>query len=179
MKNNIIYITGFMGSGKSTIGPILANSLGWNFMDIDEIIEKELGKKIKDIFKEEGEQYFRKIETELISKISKLDEVVVSLGGGTIASNDNLRKLQESGKIIYLKNSPEEIYERLKYKLDRPLFQTDDNIPLNKEEAMKRIRDLLNYREQFYNQADIILDMQKLSLGNAVDYLIKLIEKTK
>src|SRR3970282_713969 len=99
----IIYLTGFMGSGKSTIGPILANTLGWDFYDLDRVIEKKTGKKIRQIFEQDGENFFRKIETETLKELSVNNKVIISLGGGTIVSDENIGILKNSGKLIYLK----------------------------------------------------------------------------
>ena len=104
MKNTI-YLTGFMGSGKSTIGPILANTLGWDFFDLDKLVENKTGKKIRDIFEQEGESYFRKIETDTLREISESKNVIISLGGGTIANKENIEIMKNTGKIIYLKVS--------------------------------------------------------------------------
>ena len=71
MKNNIVYLTGFMGAGKSTIGPILANTLGWNYYDLDKVIEEKIGKKIKQIFEEEGEIFFRETERDVLTDLLK------------------------------------------------------------------------------------------------------------
>ena len=112
MKKRIYYLTGFMAAGKSTIGPILANTLGWNFYDLDKEIEKQVGMKVVEIFREKGEEYFRNAETEILKKLSTEDEAIISLGGGAIASNDNFKIIKSTGKIIYLKFSPEMAYKR-------------------------------------------------------------------
>jgi len=84
MRRNIFYLTGFMGSGKSTIGPILANTLGWTFFDLDREIEKRENRKITMIFDEDGKDYFRQKETEILKEISKGENLIISLGGGTL-----------------------------------------------------------------------------------------------
>lgn len=101
MKKKIYYLTGFMAAGKSTIGPILANSLGWNFFDLDKEVEKKEGIKIVDLFKQKGEEYFRKLETEILKELSGNNEVIISLGGGAIASEENFNIIKSSGKIIF------------------------------------------------------------------------------
>ncbi len=166
-----------MTSGKSTIGPILANVLGWDFYDLDKSIEEEYGKTIVEIFNELGEEKFRQIENEFLRKYSQLDEVIIALGGGTIASEKNIELMQKNGKIIYLRATPEMIYKRIKNKIDRPLFRDlvlGESAP---EDFIKRINDLLEKREKYYNKADIILDTDNRPVGITVDKLAKLIKR--
>ena len=85
-----------MGAGKSTIGPILANTIGWDFFDLDSVIEKKVGKKVKMIFEQDGEEYFRRIESDTLVELSKNSKVVVSLGGGTMTSEMALSVLKSS-----------------------------------------------------------------------------------
>ena len=127
-----------MASGKSTVGPILANTLGWDFMDLDKIIEEEVGKTVAEIFQDEGEKFFRDKETEVLKKLSFKDRLIISLGGGTSANNNNLELLKKTGTIIYLKTSPEAIFNRLRFKRDRPLFNKDV-IGDSKENLKKKI----------------------------------------
>ena len=123
MNNVRIYLTGFMTSGKSTIGPILANVLGMGFYDLDKEIEKAEGSTVVEIFEKKGEAYFRQVEKNLLENFSKQNNIIVSLGGGTITNIDNLNLLKRTGKIIYLKVSIDVLYKRLKNKTDRPLFR--------------------------------------------------------
>jgi len=83
-KKDRIYLTGFMGSGKSTVGSILANTLGYGFVDIDQGIEQAEGKTVSEIFREKGEEYFRNLEQSLLLRVSALPHTVISLGGGTV-----------------------------------------------------------------------------------------------
>ena len=106
-----------MTSGKSTIGPIVANVLGWDFFDLDKVIEKNECKSVVEIFESDGEEYFRKVETDTLKLLSKEEKVVISLGGGTMASEENLAVVKRTGKVVYLKVSPEVLYKRLKYKI--------------------------------------------------------------
>lgn len=176
MNHTIIYLNGFMAAGKSTIGPILANTLGWDFYDLDRVIEEELGKRIVDIFKDEGEKFFREKETETLIKFSKYQGVVISLGGGTSSYNNNMEILKKSGVIVYLKASPDSLFGRLKNKTDRPLVNSV-NPKNNKAELKQKIIQLLNQRAPFYEQADLIIDTDELSLGLTVDKIANLINK--
>ena len=174
MKNTI-YLTGFMGSGKSTIGPILANTLGWDFFDLDKLIEDKTGKKIREIFEQEGENHFRKLETNTLKEISESQNVIISLGGGTIASKENLEILKKTGKIIYLKVSLDTVYQRLKYKRDRPALTKSISEGLSREEMTSKIEKLMDNRVDYYEQADYTIDTDTNSLGKTIDKIVKII----
>src|SRR5690606_13849437 len=105
---------------------ILANTLGWDFYDLDRVIEKKTGKKVKEIFEQNGELFFRTIETEALKELSLLNKIIISLGGGTMAGEGNIEILKSSGKIIYLKMSMEAAVKRLKFKRDRPVLNNFD-----------------------------------------------------
>lgn len=175
MKDNVIYLAGFMGAGKSTVGPILANTLGWNFYDLDKVIEKNEGRKVREIFETDGEEYFRMIERKLLQKISAEDNVIISLGGGTMASEENLSLLKKTGRIFYLKASQEAIYRRLKYKRDRPALHVNGDFPETREELMKLINKLLNEREKFYLLSDHIILTDNIPVGKTVDRIARII----
>ncbi len=177
MKNNIIYLTGFMGAGKSTIGPILANTLGWEFYDLDKVIEEITGDKIKKIFETKGEKYFREIENKILKELSTGKELVISLGGGTIANDANFDIIKNSGNIVYLKSSTESMYERLKFKRDRPSLIKSENENPTKDELMGRIEQIFNKRKKYYEQANIIIDTDKTTVGLTVDKIVKIISK--
>ena len=177
MKKKIYYLTGFMAAGKSTIGPILANTLGWEFYDLDKEVEKKEGTKITELFNRRGEEYFRKSETEILRKLSGRNEVIISLGGGAIASDENFRIIKSSGKIIYLKSSPEIVYKRLRFKRDRPAFIFEgDELP-SKEEFLQRINDLLEARKKYFEQCDFVVDTDTQKVGKTVDIIAKFINK--
>ncbi len=170
---NIIYLAGFMGSGKSTVGPILANTLGWIFFDLDRVIEEKTGKKIREIFEQDGEEYFRKLETETLKEVSVNNNVIISLGGGTIASDENIEILKNTGTLVYLKMSEEAAYERLKHKRDRPALKNTSE-DFSKEQLMNTINELMKTRAKYYEQADFTIDTDKLSVGRTVDKIVKL-----
>lgn len=175
MTNNRIYLTGFMGAGKSTIGPILANTLGWDFFDLDRVIEKNEGKKVREIFEKSGEIYFRELELLVLTKLSKANNVVVSLGGGTISSVEILTLLKNTGRLIYLKTSPEASYKRLRFKRDRPNLINEQNDEPSKEELIGTINGLLESRIKYYEQADLTIDTDSYSVGKTVDRIVRLI----
>jgi shikimate kinase len=175
MKKKIYYLTGFMAAGKSTIGPILANTLGWNFYDLDKEVEKQERLKVVEIFQQKGEEYFRKSETAMLEKLSQDDEAIISLGGGAIASDVNFKIIKSSGKIIYLKSSPEMAYKRLRFKRDRPAFVFEGEEVPTKEEFLKRINKLLDSRKKYYEQADFVVDTDDQTVGKTVDIIAKYI----
>ena len=166
-----------MGAGKSTIGPILANTIGWDFFDLDSVIEKKEGKKVKMIFEQDGEEYFRRIESDTLMELSKNSRVVVSLGGGTMTSEMALSVLKSSGTIVYLRASPDSFYKRLRHKRDRPNLGISDNDDIVKETLLSRINELMDDRSKYYEQADIIIDTDNSSIGQTVDKIVKLLRK--
>ena len=172
-KKKLVFLTGFMGSGKSTIGPILANTLGFDYVDVDKIIEEKAEKGIIDIFATVGEQAFRSVERQTLQEVSSLDAAVVSLGGGTIANEENFELIHRNGVIIYLQLSPEEILNRVQRRTDRPMLKDDEGKPLSGAELDTRIRELLNLREQFYSRADIIVPADRKKVGATVDEIVK------
>jgi shikimate kinase len=177
MKKKIYYLTGFMAAGKSTIGPILANTLGWNFFDLDKEIEKQEGMKIVELYDKKGEDYFRQVETNLLKQFSEIDQSIISLGGGAIASTINFNIIKSSGKIIYLKSSPEMAYKRLRFKKDRPAFAFEGIELPTKEQFLERIEQLLNSRKKYYEQCDFIVDTDNQAVGITVDVIAKYINK--
>jgi len=177
MKKKIFYLTGFMGSGKSTIGPIIANTLGWNFYDLDSVIEEKTNLKVPEIFEKEGENYFRKLETKTLSELSDGERSIISLGGGTVTLPQNVDIIKNSGVLIYLKISPETAYERLKFKRDRPILTRDGTVDLNKQEFINRLSSLMKKRKASYESADIIFDTEGDGIGLTVDKLVKLMRR--
>jgi shikimate kinase len=175
MRNSIIYLAGFMGAGKSTIGPILANTIGWNFYDLDREIEKEKGKKVREIFEQEGEEIFRKLEREVLERLSNGQRLIISLGGGTLTNSENFKLIKRTGKIFYLKASPEAIYKRLRYKRDRPALFIDGDFPTGKEKLAELIKKLLNDREKFYLLSDYVILTDNIPVGKTVDKIAKII----
>lgn len=177
MKEIRIYFTGFMTSGKSTIGPITANVMGLNFYDLDKEIQKRESLSVTKIFETKGEEYFRNLESNLLKKLSEEKMVVISLGGGTIINGNNLELIKKKGILIYLKVSPETLYERLKHKTDRPIFKEMVLNSVDKDDFTKKIKSMLIDREKYYSQADIVIETEKNRFGNNIDLLVKKIKK--
>jgi len=172
-----IYLTGFMTSGKSTLGSILANVLGWDYYDLDKEIEKRENNKITEIFELKGEEYFRNIESEILKHLSLDKKVVISLGGGTIVNDNNVKFITQNGKLIYLKVEPEIIYTRIKKKTDRPLIKDFVLAENTKEDFIQKIKLMLSEREKYYNKADLVFNVDNSPIGITVDKLAKIVKR--
>ena len=124
-----IVLTGFMGSGKSTCGKMLADITGMNFIDIDTLIEKKTGVTISEIFTHYGEKRFRELESNVIEEVSNMDGCVIATGGGAVMSSRNMDNLRKNGKIIYLHISYDKAMERTKKNIEtRPLIHKGKGI---------------------------------------------------
>ncbi|MFA6456928.1 MAG: shikimate kinase [Bacteroidota bacterium] len=172
-KKSIVFLTGFMGSGKSTVGPILANTIGFKFVDLDSLIEQNENMKISDIFAAEGEQKFRSLERKTLRDILGMSTTIVSLGGGTVTNEETLDMVKQHGVLIYLKSDVEHIYQRLRTKSDRPMLRDDGGKLLDGEDLKHKIENLLFAREKFYNQADVIITTDDKKIGYTIDELAK------
>ncbi len=139
-----ISLIGFMGSGKSTIGNMLSKELKMLFIDIDRIIELSENKIIKDIFKAEGEKYFRNLESEVIKKIYSNKNCIFACGGGVVERVENMNIIKASSTVVYLYISAHEAYERLKFTKDRPLLEGKDRKEI--------IEGLIKKRDVLYNK---------------------------
>jgi shikimate kinase len=142
-----LYLSGFMGVGKSTIARVLAEKIGWAFVDTDHWIEQKTGKKVAQIFQESGEKAFRDLEKTAIEELSKSSRMVIALGGGVLNQKENLEKIKNSGTLIYLEASVDCLLDRLKTSYERrPLLR-------NSSDLRKTIVELLDMRIPIYEQA--------------------------
>ncbi|MEW6410370.1 MAG: 3-dehydroquinate synthase [Nitrospirota bacterium] len=149
MRRNII-LTGFMGTGKTEVGRLMAQMLDFQFVDTDQIIEERQGITIREIFDRYGEPYFRNIERMVVEDVSRGKGQVIATGGGVVLDRRNMVNLKRAGLVVCLWASPSTIYERSAGNSDRPLLNTAD--------PMKRIKNLLKERDAYYKQADISID---------------------
>ena len=133
-----IFLIGFMGAGKSTIARALQRELGCPLIEMDERIVKEQGMSINDIFAQYGEDHFRDIESQLIVDIGKEEPSIVSCGGGVVVRPQNTQNMKEIGRIVFLKATPETIYERVKNSTDRPILNGHMNVEYIAELMEKR-----------------------------------------
>ena len=168
-----IYLTGFMGSGKSTIGPILANTLGYSFVDIDKLIESREGLTVSEIFREQGEPHFREMERSVIAELCTRPGLVISLGGGTITDEAVFQSIITNGILVYLRVTPDQLYKRLHRRTDRPLLTDVGGERLPEDALRRRIQTLYEEREVYYAQADIIIPTDDVRIGLTVDNLVR------
>ena len=148
-----IFLLGFMGSGKSTIGKKLASKMNLKFVDLDRFIESEMDYSVEDAFALQGEKYFREQEANALVKITKQDNFVVALGGGTPCFADNFGVIKSTGISVYLQMDKVDLYNRLAANRgNRPLLYS-----LNENELEAYISNTLDVREEYYNEADIVI----------------------
>jgi shikimate kinase len=145
-----IALIGFMGTGKTLLGRMLAARLHYEFIDTDQLIEIRQGQSIAELFATRGEAYFRQLEQELARELAGRDGLVIATGGGFVLNPVNLERLRQGGVIVSLIAPAETIYERVKCNDDRPLLAVAD--------PLARIRELLQQRAAIYQGADIVLD---------------------
>ncbi len=152
-----IFFTGFMASGKSRIGALIAASLGWKFFDTDKLVEEKTGKTIPQLFAEQGEEAFRQLELEVLREICGQGPMVASLGGGTLLNPKAIELIRQNGVLVCLEATPEVILERVNRKKDsRPLLaDLDDHAKLEK------IRTMLAERQHLYNLADLRFESEE------------------
>lgn len=142
-----------MGTGKSSVGHLLAEQLRFGFVDTDELIVNAAGKSIADIFAQQGEAVFRALEHEIIKGLASRTRSVISTGGGVPVNPDNLASLKSHSLVVCLWASPEKIWENVRGQSHRPLL-------LNTPDPLAKIRELLAARAPFYKQADVLVNTE-------------------
>ena len=156
MKSNLV-LTGFMGTGKTSIGKLLAEKLGRCFVDLDQKIEQDTGMTVPQIFEKYGEKYFRELEKNAIKEVAARKNLVIATGGGTVKDEENIRLLKNSGVMVCLTTEPEEIFRRTERRGERPVLDAGD------ENRLNTIKKLLAERQKFYAQADYTVDTTEWS----------------
>lgn len=126
MQSNL-FLIGFMGAGKSTVARALQKEYGMRLVEMDEQIEAQEKMKISEIFEKKGEEYFRRLETQLLEELQQQENTVVSCGGGVPMRRCNVDAMKKSGRIVYLSAEPETIFERVRYSHNRPLLEGNMN----------------------------------------------------
>lgn len=159
-----IALIGFMGTGKSAVGRYVASHLGFEYLDVDTLIETRAGKKISEIFAEEGETGFRRLESQVLTELKDVRNKLIATGGGLAAQGDNLERLKEFALVVCLWASPESIWKRVRGQKHRPLLNGDD--------PQGTIRELLAKREPFYKQADILVNTERRSIRQVAHQII-------
>lgn len=163
-KQDNLFLVGLMGAGKTTVGRLLAKHYGCGFFDSDHEIEAHTGVKIPVIFEIEGEAGFRKREEAAIAELTALSGVVLATGGGAVLSPNNRDRLRKNGVVVYLRGTPEHLYERTRHDRSRPLLQT--------ENPLARLRELYAQRDPLYREvADIVVDTGRQSVSGMLRVL--------
>jgi shikimate kinase len=164
----VVYLTGFMGSGKTTVGKKLAAQLNYTFIDLDSYIEKQEGRSISELFNEHGENYFREVEHQCLQTLLKLEKLVVACGGGTPCFYDAMQQMNEHGITVYLEMNVLAIFNRLKQgRMQRPL------IAGKSDEALRQyIDEKLKEREPLYLQAQIVVPAIDLNISELKNKII-------
>ena len=169
LSGRSIFLIGMMASGKSTIGPKLAQLINYKFIDVDNLIEKVAQKSINLIFKENGEDFFRNLETQCLQEIIKVPSTIISTGGGVIIKKENWGILRQ-GIVIWLDINHEIAIERLKAQKDkRPLLQDND--------IERKYINIFNMRKELYSQADIKIQVNNQSAEELSNNIINAIER--
>lgn len=158
-----IYLIGFMGSGKTTVGKKLAKELDYQFIDLDNYLETKYQTTIAQIFKTDGEAHFRKLEQQCLTELSGLGSVLISTGGGTPCFFDNMEKMKSMGFTLYLDASPALLKDRLKNaKTKRPLLSQANT----EEELLALIEEKLQARLPYYKQAHLSVNAVSVNIAD-------------
>jgi shikimate kinase len=171
MTNKSVCLMGMPGSGKSTVGKLLADNLSLPFRDLDLEIEKSAKKSISQIFRDQGEAAFRKMESIALSKVLKENKAVIALGGGAVCSSENLLLIKEKTHSVYLNVNQSTLQKRLLINQNaRPLL-----VGKSPEALLEYLHQLLNQRELFYQQADLTIDCGDFDAQEIADKIEQLI----
>ena len=153
-----VYLTGFMASGKSTVGPLVADALGHRFVDLDWLVEARAGQSVEALFATGGEAAFRAAEAEALAETARGDGVVVATGGGALVEPANLARAREAGAVVWLRVAPETVLARLGSAAGRPLLADADGFPLCGDHLRGRVEGLMAARAPLYAHADLTVD---------------------
>ena len=150
-----VYLTGFMASGKSTVGPLVADALGYRFVDLDWLVEARTGQTVEALFASGGEAAFREAEAAALAETARGAHVVVSTGGGALVDAANLAVAQAAGRVVWLDASADLVLSRLGSAAGRPLLADADGFPLCGDHLRGRVEGLLAARAPLYARADL------------------------
>lgn len=164
---NVVLI-GFMGTGKSSAGRLAAERLGLRLVDMDTMIEERAGKKISDIFAEDGEAHFRALESKLAAELGHGHGMVIATGGGVVLNPANIPNLGRHGVVVCLRADPDVILKRVAQHTHRPLLETG--------EKAKAIVDLLKKRKPLYDAIPNQIDTSRMSVEAVAERIVELYE---
>lgn len=170
-----VYLTGFMGSGKSTVGPILANAIGYSFADLDEHIERRAGRTIPELFEQEGEAKFRALETEQLRETAERPYIVVALGGGALVAEANRRLARSHGTVIYLHVPTDQLVRRLRRgSTERPLLTDEAGEPLSERALHGQVEAMMAERLPLYREAaHVIIEVGARRVEDTVEAVLE------
>jgi shikimate kinase len=157
-------LIGFMGTGKSSVGRLVADALHFTFLDTDDVIEARAGATIQEIFQHHGESVFRESECRIVEELTRRNKTVIATGGGLPANEANLASLKTHSLVVCLWSSPEKIWQRVKGQTHRPL--------LNNPDPLAKIAELLKIRGPYYRQADILINTEFRSVREVTQQVI-------
>lgn len=161
-----IYLTGFMGAGKTTIGRALGKVMELDVIDTDQFIEEKVGKTIQQIFDEDGEAVFREYENTYLKKLP-LENVIITTGGGIILQKDNQTWMKDHGTIVYLHCDMGEIFKRLKDDTSRPLLTGD---------KQAKIQEIFSQRQPLYHEADVRIDTTNKQIDDIINEIVNRVD---
>ena len=159
-----IALIGFMGTGKTSVGRLVADQLHFEYLDTDELIQTQTGRTITEIFAMDGEPVFRALEQKIVEELASRVKTVIATGGGLPVNPNNLASLKAHALVVSLWSSPEKIWERVRHQSHRPL--------LHDENPQAKIRELLAAREPFYKQADVLLNTDLRSVREVAQQVV-------
>ena len=157
-------LCGFMGTGKTSVGRLVAQQLHFDFLDTDAVLEARAGKTITEVFATEGEPAFRELEKKVVHELEARRRTVISTGGGLVVNPENMESLKRHALVVCLWASPETIWSRVKNQDHRPL--------LRDSEPLEKIRSLLAQRAPFYKQADVLLNTELRSTRDVAQQVL-------
>ena len=167
--DTLLALIGLPGSGKTTVGRMLARRLQLPFLDSDQEIERRIGCSIRQFFEEESEARFRDIEAEVIDVLTRSGPGVLSTGGGAVLRPENRARLHERCRVVYLHARPEDLARRLRRDTQRPLLQVDD--------PLKRLRELHATRDPLYREtAHFVIETGRPSVATLVNMIVMQLE---
>lgn len=165
--NKNMAFVGFMASGKSSVSRELSLALNKELISTDALIVEKEGRSIKEIFENSGEEYFRKVECDVVKEVSEKENVIIDCGGGVVLNDANVENLKKNGTLIHLSITPELVYARTKGKDDRPL--------LNVEDPIVKIKELLDYRMPYYEKSDLTVKVDNKVIGEVCQEILELL----
>lgn len=167
-RHRNIFLTGFMGSGKSTVGKRLAQSLGYDFADLDQLLVERERRSIPELFAEHGEAWFRDCESTVLAEQAGRSATVFATGGGIVGREQNRVLMKQMGTVIYLRVSWPTLQKRLSRSSGRPLADP--------QHGLEPVRQLWQSRLPWYEEADLVIDGDRLSVNGVVREIVRRLE---